>query len=57
MQRVAEATDANTTRNILFTAGLSKALRCRAVFHIDNTKPKRMEAGAPPGEAPTVDVV
>jgi hypothetical protein len=35
MQRVAGTIDANTIKNILFTAGLSKALCRRVIFRMD----------------------
>jgi hypothetical protein len=41
MQRVAARIDANTIKNILFTAGLSAAAQ---FLLVDNTKPERMEA-------------
>jgi hypothetical protein len=44
MQRVAGTMDASTIKNILFTAGLSKARCCRVIyFLIGITKPERME--------------
>jgi hypothetical protein len=44
MQTVAGISDANIIKNILFTAGLSKALCRRVIFRMDNTPPTSMEA-------------
>ena len=44
MQTVAGISDANPIQNILFTAGLSKALCRRVIFRMDNTWPTSMEA-------------
>jgi hypothetical protein len=57
MQRVAGTIDANPIKNILFTAGLSKALRHRVIIRTDNTESTSMEAhcaGAKPDIAGSV---